>query len=206
MRGAVGRLLRVAWHVFPMVPTLYGYHAGFNAAPVLRVLWPLAALWTTGEVVRLCISPKINRLLCRAAGTLLRPAEHQKPTGSCYYLWGVISTIYLFGDINLDAAVAGLLCLCLADPAAAVVGQVLGRWRGPPLRSGKSVGGFVAAWVVATIAVTLHAHHLRDGRKASCWAAPFVGLCAATAESFSSPLDDNFLIPLASAACASRWL
>ena len=33
--------------------------------------------------------------------------------------------------------------------------------------------------------------------------APLVGLCAAVAESFSGPIDDNLVLPLAATACAS---
>ena len=195
----LGRVLRSVWHVLPVAPTLYVYHHG-QASPVISLL-VMTTAWSLGEAYRLT-HPTVNARLLAFAGSGLRSAEARWPTGTFFYLWGVTCTLCCF---SLDAAVAGLLCLQFADPAAAVVGGALGRWRGPSLRSGKSVGGFVTAWIVASLVVLCHAAHLRNGREGNLWAAPPIGLCAALAESFG-PIDDNFALPLASAACASAFL
>lgn len=195
-----GAALRAFWHVFPAAPTLYIYHA--NHAPPTFWVFIAAIAWSLFEIYRLT-RPEFNERLLRAAGDGLRRAEASRPTGTCFYLWGVATTLYMFTP---DAAVAGILCLALADPAAAIVGQSLGRWRGPSLRDGKSCGGFAAAWAVASFAVALHAITLRGSQEGRVWAAPAVGLCAALAESYSVLVDDNLALPVLSAACAGQWL
>ena len=193
------RVMRAVWHVVPAVPTLVLYHRG-HSPPNLAV-GAAAVAWSLAEAVRLR-QPALNARLRELMGSGMRTAEMSRPTGTFFYLWGVVLTLMCF---HPDAAVAGILCLALADPAAAFAGQAMGpRFRGPALREGKSVGGFVVAWAVASLAVFIHMLTLRDGIAGSSLVAPWVGLCAAVAESFS-PMDDNFALPLVSAACASMW-
>lgn len=141
------------------------------------------------EIVRLR-SPFVNARFVRAARPLLRPAEHGKISGTPPFLAGCLAAAVLF---PLPVAIAGILFLTFGDVAATTVGERFGRTR----IGGKSLEG-TAAFLAASLVVSLL---LASFPQAPPFGALAVGaVTAAAVELLPLPVNDNFTIPVASAA------
>lgn len=164
----------IAWTVYVLSP----------GAPTTRWLFGTAlAITFLTDMARLRFGA-LNRLCFRAFGALLRPREADG-LSLTWFLTGVFAVLWFPGE---RAAVAALLVLAVADPAAAVVGRLWGRHR-----VGKGTWEGTLAFF-ATAAVTLTPF-------VGVWAAGPVSAVVAGAEAFSTKLDDNFVIPVVTAAC-----
>jgi len=126
-------------------------------------------------------------------GELLRPTEIQQGgvlPGAFYFLLG---TGLVWGLFRKDVANYALLCLSLADPIAALVGQAI---RSPKLTPSASVAGsaacFATAWMVGYLL-------LRPNY--SLWSISRGALFCTIAEAaaFSTGINDNFSIPIVTA-------
>lgn len=115
---------------------------------------------------RRLMDPNVNSKFVRVASRTMRPAERLaiRLTSSTAYMAGILVSLSVFGK-----RVAVLACLYLAfvDTAAAFGGRAGSLWLGPNwnrkvgwcvvtspwgvVRSEKSIGGFVAAFVTAAI-------------------------------------------------------
>jgi dolichol kinase len=134
------------------------------------------------DVVRLRV-PRWNRVFFQLLSPLASPREADAVASST---WFALAATLLWGLLPGAPAVAGLLVLGLADPAASVVGRTWGRRR---LGKGTWEGSatFVSvALVVLSIVVGLPQ-------------AIAVAVVAAAAEVIPSGLDDNLTVPLATA-------
>jgi dolichol kinase len=129
-------------------------------------------------------SDTLNRYFFRAFRALASPRQVES-LSITWFLCGVFLVLWFPGKM---VAVASILVLAVADPAASVVGRV---WGTHPLGKGTVEG--TAAFFLAAVAVLL----------------PFVGVPAAVvvaaivsaAEALSARLDDNVVIPVVTAIC-----
>jgi dolichol kinase len=158
------------------------------------------------------MSPRLNRWLVDVAfRSIARPSEAWRMNSGTWY--GLAITLMLAVGAPRLACVAAVLTLGVGDPAAALVGR---RWGRHKLVGRKSLEGTLGFVAVASIAVTAWllvfeaAAFAPDGSLATALAriVPFALACAtagALAETVSEKLEDNFTIPLATAA-AGAWL
>ena len=79
----------------------------------------------TLESIRLLI-PDVNRLFFRYFNPFLRKEEERKPTGTAYYLVGVLLSLLLF---DKGIALFAITILAVGDPAASTVGKRWGKYR-----------------------------------------------------------------------------
>lgn len=132
-----------------------------------------------GDLIRLRV-PRLNVTFFRVFRPLASPREEHHLASSTWYAIGAFLVWWWFPP---TLATASILVLGLADPAASVVGRLVGR---RPLGKG-TVEGSVAFTVVAFLALWPLA-----GAPAAAAAALATGL----AEVLPLPPDDNLVIPL----------
>ena len=147
------------------------------------------------ETVRLTL-PEVNRLFLRFFNPLLRGEEERKPTGTAYFLGGILLSILLF-DRNI--ALLSITILTVGDPAGSAVGK---RWGSYRIR-GKSIEGSIAFLITSAVTGLL---------LKSLWPelpAEVIVTGAATGaltELISSRVNDNLLIPLAASGAMKALL
>jgi dolichol kinase len=129
-------------------------------------------------------NPQLNHLFFRTFSSLVSPREARKVASSTWYALGVILALLLFPR---QEALAGILVLALADPAAGLVGR---RWGRRPFGAGTLEG--TAAFVVVAFVATLPF--------APWWAALAAAVVAALVERTPWSVDDNLLVPVTVAA------
>lgn len=155
---------------------------GWEPGAVAGVLAAATALLVAADLIRLRV-PSINRLFFQFFARLASPREENAIASSTWYALG--ATI-VWGVTPGPPAVAALLVLAFADPAASVVGRVWGRTR---LGKGTLLGS--GTFFVVAVAILWSAAGL-----------PIAILAAATAtaaEVAPLGLDDNLTVPLATA-------
>ena len=164
-------------------------NATLIATAVALLEWPdrvlvlalggVVALLFAVDLVRLA-NPGVNELFFRAFGRLASPREAHGIASSTWYGLGILLAVALFPRAE---AVAGILVLGFADPAAAFIGRTLGKH---PFLGGTLEGS--AAFFLTSAAVLAFQF---------TWPAVLVAaLAAALAERRSWPLDDNLTVPV----------
>lgn len=147
------------------------------------VAWAVAAMLLVGDLVRLRV-PQANELFFRLFQRLASPREAEGLASSTWYAVGIAVAVTFTPPV---VAVSGILVLALSDPAASYFGR---RWGTRPFLGG-SVEGSVLFFMV-TLAVLAPRHG---------WTiALAVALPVTILERRSWPLDDNFTVPVATAA------
>jgi dolichol kinase len=156
--------------------------------------------WTLEGLRR--ISPRANDLLMAFFAPIARPIERVRVNSATWYMTALV---LLASTGSTIIAAVGVAVLGFADPTAAIVGRRFGRVK---LVHGRTLEGTVTFAVVGAAAAL--------GVIAWLPAPPPLGiavLIAATAgtagafaELFSRRIDDNFAIPLVSAAAAAAVL
>ncbi|MGW8268023.1 MAG: diacylglycerol/polyprenol kinase family protein [Longimicrobiales bacterium] len=154
----------------------------FRDRTLVASLGALLVILLLLDLFRLAI-PELNRLFFRSFILLASPREATRPASSTWYVLGILLTLILFPR---DAALAGILVLALADPAASAVGQ---RWGRRKLGAG-TVEGSLTFTVVAFGALTPWA---------SWPQALGAALLTTVVEALPWPLDDNLSVPLVAA-------
>ena len=132
--------------------------------------------------VRLAV-PKVNRAFFRSFSLLASPRETARLASSTWYLLGILLSLILFPR---DIALAAILVLALADPAAGYVGRRWGRRR---------LGGGTVEGSLVFIAVAFGALALWAPWPQALGAALFT----AAVEILPWPIDDNLSVPLTAA-------
>lgn len=152
--------------------------------------------WTC-EVARR-ISPKVNARLMRFFAPIARAEEHYRVNSSTWY---GTALFLLAAFAPMRAAEIGVIVLAIADPFAGLVGRRFGR---TPLLAGRSLEGslgFLAAGGLAALGWLAVFSGLAGSQMVMlAFAAAAVG---AVAEVVSMRFDDNFTIPVASAAAVA---
>ena len=152
---------------------------------VFRLLLISSALLVSSDALRLHIIP-LNTWVLRLGKVLLRSGEQYRLTGASYLLLGTLSAFVFFEQ---DIAILAVLFLAFGDPAAAVVGQRLGKgWF-----YGKSPFGTMGMVAVSlAVIATLHGVGAIEFK----WIFVAGALIAALVELLPLPVNDNFTIPM----------
>ena len=152
----------------------------FDVSEMVLILGVILALTVAIDALRL-FNPKLNVLFFRAFSPIASPREARKIASSTWYTLSALLVLLFFPT---PYALAGILVLAWADPAASVVGQ---RWGKTRFLAG-SVRGTTAFALVAFCALLLFVP----------WKVALV-TAAATAVVEAAPirLDDNLIVPLA---------
>jgi len=124
--------------------------------------------------------PKLNILFFRAFSSLASPREVKKIASSTWYVLSAFLVLLFFPK---PYAMAGILVLAWADPAASVVGQ---RWGKTPFLSGTVRG--TATFALVAFAVLL--------LFVPWWVALVAASVTAVVEAAPIDLDDNLIVPL----------
>ena len=166
-----------------------------GAAAVVYALDPIAAATVLAAATTVALGVElVRRLSPRAArvfgrlGGLLKPGESARITGATTLAIGLTTTAVALPG----TALFGILAAGLADPAASLVGQRVGRVRYP---GGKSIAGS-AAFLVVVLAVAL-------GLGMDPVRSIGIALLLSVIEALSLPVDDNLYLPVAGALLAS---
>jgi dolichol kinase len=137
-------------------------------------------------------SPRLNERLMRLYGPVAHPHEWYRVNSATWYATALF-LLTLFATV--PAMMTAVVVLGIADPVAAFVGR---RWGAHTLRAGRSLEGTLAFFASATVAAGVVLVLLHAGTASGMlWLAGLCGLVGATAELFSTNLDDNFTVPLA---------
>lgn len=150
------------------------------AIPILALV--LAVLLVV-DLVRLR-DPRANTLFFRLLRPFASPREERKIASSTWYMVGILLAVILF---PLSAVVPGILVLAFADPAASVLGRLVGR-----RRLGK--GSVEGALIFALVAFLVLLPFVTPPVAAAC------ALITALVEVLPLGLDDNLTVPLTAAA------
>ena len=155
------------------------------------ILWSLTAVVALAillEIVRFAL-PGFNPWMARHLPILLKEQESHRPTGSTYLVIASLITFWLFPQ---GVAIVALVFLALGDPAAAFVGERLGRWR----FRGKSLEGSLAFLVICLVSGMFL---IRVGTDVTIIQILFGAIAASLVEMLPVPVDDNLSIPLVAA-------
>jgi dolichol kinase len=148
-------------------------------------------------------SPRWNHFLAaKVFHGIARPREYYKVNSSTLYVLGLVLLTPVF---SRPAVLTGVLILAFADPAAAWIGRRYGKTK---IYQSKSVVGslaFAAAGTLVT-SVFLLAFYSDLPLGHRLLAASLASVVGAVAEVFSSRLDDNLSIPVASVLMAALFI
>jgi dolichol kinase len=160
--------------------------------PAMTALsFALMALVVGFEVLRLN-KPSFSGWIQSHIAMQVKDSEQRGLAGQGFMQIAYFVVILLF---RRDVAVTAMCFLALGDPLAAIVGMSMGRHKIPGTK--KSVEGSLACFAACLVASLLIGHALL-GLPVSL--ALFGAAWATVLELFSLNIDDNFLIPVASAA------
>lgn len=164
----------VAWTVYTLSP--------LSAA----TRWLFGVLFVVSFVADLLRvrSETLNRFFFRRFSALASPREAEGMTGFPSFVLGVFVVLWLPGGA---LAVPSILVLSFSDPAASTVGRL---WGKHPLGTG-TLEGTSAFFVTAVVVLVPFA---------GVWSAVLVAALAAGSEVLPSGLDDNLVVPVATAA------
>jgi len=179
---------RKVFHCLSLV-YLAAYH--LLGAPITTVLLSVWVVVEGGLEAARLRDPRLNSFLMRFFGGIHRPGEESRVSGVFWTSLGCLATVVFFSG-HPRVVTASFLFLALGDGAAALVGKAFGRIRFSMRGRTKSLEGS-AACLAACLAAGWAAG-LTPGRI-------IVGAVTATlVELLPVPLDDNFWLPLLSAA------
>jgi dolichol kinase len=152
---------------------------GLEVSTAVVILGVILAFGMVLDAVRL-FDPKLNILFFRAFSFLASPREAKKIASSTWYALSAFLVLLFFPK---PYALAGILVLAWADPAASVVGQ---RWGKTPFLAG-TVRGTAAFVLVAFCALLFFVP----------WKVAMVtAVVTAIVEAAPVNLDDNLIVPL----------
>ena len=150
---------------------------------------------TITEIIRLTL-PEVNQLFVRFFNPLLRGEEERKPTGTAYFLGGILLSLLLF---NRNIALLSITILTTGDPAASAIGKRWGRHR---IR-GKSIEGSMA-FLITSAGTGLLLNRLWPELPTEVIVTG--ATTGALTELISGKLNDNLLIPLAASGAMKALL
>lgn len=141
----------------------------------------------------------INRLLMWAFRPIAHSYEVSRVNSATWYVTALLALSLTASPMACSLAV---IVLGIGDPAAAYVGRRWGRTRFKSGRSVEGALGFVAFAGIAA-AITLQVYYPELGVQAIVAIALASAVAGAIAELATASLDDNLVIPLATAASAT---
>jgi dolichol kinase len=156
---------------------------GLPRRPAIGILAAASAVLGIADLLR-ARSEAANSMFFKLFRHLAAPRDAQGLASSTWYALGVLAALVVF---PYHAAVSAILVLALADPVASDMGR---RWGRIPFLGGSLEGTMIFAFVALAVLLPRHPPLI----------AIVTGLCAAAVERVSWPFDDNFTVPIATAA------
>ena len=164
----------------------------FSSRPAMvAISLTLMVLVLVFEFLRLK-APAFSRWIDAFVPVQIKQSERNKLAGQGYMQIGYFVVVLLFPR---GVAITAMCFLALGDPLAAIVGMSVGRHKIPGTK--KSVEGSLACFVACLAAGLLIGHAVLA---LPVWLAVFGAALATGLELANWRIDDNFLIPVASAA------
>jgi dolichol kinase len=194
-------LTRAFFHLCGATTGILILHFIEDRALVLGVAVAVAVAAWAMEISRRR-SAAVNDWLMWLFGKVAHPHEREHVNSATWY---ATALVILAGCFSPLANAIGLAVLGVADPVAGMVGRRWGSWR---LRSGRSVQGSLGFVVAGALAAFGAARVLYPevAWTVALLAALAGAVAGAVAERVSTRFDDNFSIPVVSAAFASLAL
>lgn len=193
-KRSVPHLERKLYHLLMGVAcfVLYGFALTWDEA--LVVLSIVGGAFVALDLARLHI-PKVNDVVLRFFGGMMRREELRGVTGNTFYVFGLLAVVLLFPK---PVGLLAVLYLAVGDPVAAVVGTRYGRTQ---LWGGKSLEGALANFFACAIVTLLFAaFYLQLSPLMALALAVCGGVVATLVELLPIKLDDNLTIPVFSGA------
>lgn len=185
-------LIRKIWHFIGVIGLAVLYHQ-LSRSVAIQGLILISATAIFIDLLRLKVSP-LNRIVLFLFGFLMRENERHSLAGSTHLLLGVLTLAFFFPP---PIVLLSLLFLAVADPVASYFGIRFGKDR---LWGSKSLQGSLAAFVVCTLLSFVFFMHQNIMTERILVVSILSGLSGSLAEALPiGKLDDNFLIPVASA-------
>ena len=189
---------RNIFHIFCGITCVSLYQFFLNREMALWLMGGFMSVFVFLEVSRR-FSERFNDFMVdKLFGIISRPHERYKVNGATCYLIAMFIMVVFF---NKPVVLLSVLVLAFADPAASIVGKLWGRRK---LFRDKSFVGTTAFFITALVMVftylTLAVPSFSFGY--ALLVATVVSLVTTTVELFSTRVDDNLSIPLASALAA----
>ncbi len=157
--------------------------AGLPRWPAIWILAVAVAVLGAADVLR-ARSEVANSLFFRLFRHLASPRDAEGLASSTWYALGALVVLSLF---PYHAAISAILVLALADPVASYAGR---RWGRIPFLRGSLEGTLIFTLVALAVLIPRHPPLI----------AVVTALCAAIVERVSWPFDDNFTVPVSTAA------
>lgn len=143
-------------------------------------------------------SSKLKELSLRYFGWLMRRNELKGLTANSYFVLGIFITLLFFPK---PVTLMSVLFLAIGDPVAAIFGSLYGR---TPLLGKKSLEGTLANFVICClVGLVMGVFFFKLSPETAPLFAISCGVIAALSEMLPSTLDDNLVIPTASAVLLS---
>jgi dolichol kinase len=185
-------IVRKIWH---MSTGLFGlaiyYQSGIEARPMSLILLAIAGVALFVEITRLNFK-SINRVVMVLMKPFMRESEKYNMSGFPFYALGAGLSLFLFSE---KIAILSILFLIFADPICSYVGILYGKDK---IWGKKSLQGF-AAGVACCYILTLVYGLMYEGPSFNLLIFAFLGgFIGSVSELFSTFIDDNLTIPLAS--------
>jgi dolichol kinase len=156
---------------------------GLPRKPAIWILATASAVLGIADLLR-ARSDAANSLFFELFKHLAAPRDARGLASSTWYAVGVLAVLVAF---PYHAAISAILVLALADPVASYMGR---RWGRIPFLGGSLEGTVIFALVALAVLLPRHPPLI----------AVVTALCAAVVERVSWPFDDNFTVPIATAA------
>lgn len=195
------RIGRSVFHVFCGLLAAVLYETVLERAQAMTVLLSLLGLFGTLEITRRFSTRWNDFLVDKAFGFMSRPWERHRTNSATLYL---VALTIMTALMSRHAVAVGVLVLAVGDPAAAFIGKRYGRRKIMGNKSWAGMGGFFAAAALAVLAL------LRLAVPELAWSSTVLLAAGAAAvgalvEVVCQDLEDNFAIPILSAAVATLW-
>jgi dolichol kinase len=140
----------------------------------------------TIDMIRFYGGEGSRKFITRYLGIMIRAHEKKDFTGATYILASSIITILLF---DKPVAVASIAFIVVGDTAGAIIGRIWGKVKFRTKSLEGSISFFFACTVVALMVPGI-----------PFWVKILGAAVATVTEAFSSKIDDNLIVPLASGA------
>ncbi|KAI5797983.1 hypothetical protein DFH27DRAFT_483388 [Peziza echinospora] len=124
----------------------FGYQPNGLTPWIALALVPIAG----ADILRLKWDA-FNRFYIRVLGALMRESEVRGANGVVFFLVGTLTVLTVFPK---DVATLSILLLSWCDTAASTFGRAYGKYT-PKIRSGKSLAGSLASFVVGAVTAAL---------------------------------------------------
>lgn len=173
-----GVIVRKIVHLLTIIVPIYYIYG--SRPSLIKVLFPLTAVFIVIEIIRLYIKP-VKRIFLRLFAPILWKEEGRGLTSATRWL---ISASIVCGYFPKDIAILTLFFVAISDTAAYTIGSLFGKTR---IFNGKTLGGTIT-FLITALAVSMFSPLPR--------VLAILGAIVATLVELIPRYDDNLSIPI----------